>query len=119
MSGIGLELLGQVFERLDARFEFLIGDRVLECGVAFLHRGMKGRVFFEELKRRNVYKVAIGYAAIGWLLIQVGSTLCSTFEAPGWIMKAFATIVIAGFPFALIIAWAFEMTPQGMKRTAD
>jgi TolB-like protein len=75
--------------------------------------------FFAELKRRNVYKVAIAYAVVAWLLIQVGSILFPTFEAPGWVMKVFVTIVAAGFPIALVIAWAFEMTPEGMKRTEN
>jgi TolB-like protein/Tfp pilus assembly protein PilF len=75
--------------------------------------------FFAELKRRNVYKVAIAYAVIAWLLIQAGSILFPTFEAPGWVMKVFVTIVAAGFPIALVIAWAFEMTPDGMKRTEN
>jgi TolB-like protein/Tfp pilus assembly protein PilF len=73
--------------------------------------------FFGELKRRNVYKVAIAYAVIAWLLVQAGSILFPTFEAPGWVMKAFVTVIAAGFPVALAIAWAFEMTPQGMQRT--
>jgi len=75
--------------------------------------------FFAELKRRNVYKVAIAYAVIAWLLIQAGSILFPTFEAPAWVMKVFVTVVAAGFPIALVIAWAFEMTPQGMKRTEN
>lgn len=75
--------------------------------------------FLAELKRRNVYKVAIACAVIAWLLIQSGSILFPTFEAPGWVMKVFVTVIAAGFVLALIIAWAFEMTPQGMKRTAD
>jgi TolB-like protein/Flp pilus assembly protein TadD len=80
---------------------------------------MNPRNFFAELKRRNVYKVAVAYAVIAWLLIQAGSILFPTFEAPGWVMKVFVTIVAAGFPIALVIAWAFEMTPEGMKRTAN
>jgi TolB-like protein len=75
--------------------------------------------FFAELKRRNVYKVAVAYAVIGWLLIQACSILFPTFEAPGWVMKVFVTVIVAGFPIALIIAWAFEMTPEGMKRTEN
>jgi len=78
---------------------------------------MKSRKFFAELKRRNVYKVAVAYAVITWLLIQAGSVLFPTFEAPGWVMKVFVTVIAAGFPIALVIAWAFEMTPEGMKRT--
>src|SRR5256885_14164447 len=75
--------------------------------------------FFSELKRRNVYKVAVAYAVIAWLLIQAASILFPTFEAPVWVMKVFVVILAAGFVVALVIAWAFEMTPQGMKRTAD
>lgn len=73
--------------------------------------------FLAELKRRNVYKVAVAYAVIAWLLIQAGSILFPTFEAPSWVMKVLVTLIAAGFVIALIIAWAFEMTPQGMKRT--
>src|SRR3954449_5910038 len=75
--------------------------------------------FFAELKRRNVYKVAVAYAVVAWLLIQAGSILFPTFEAPTWVMKVFVTVVAAGFPIALVIAWAFEMTPAGMKRTEN
>ena len=80
---------------------------------------MKAKNFFAELKRRNVYKVAVAYAVIAWLLIQAGSILFPTFEAPGWVMKVFVVIIAAGFPIALVIAWAFEMTPEGMKRTEN
>src|SRR5688572_4387448 len=77
------------------------------------------REFFAELKRRNVYKVAVAYAVIAWLLIQAGSILFPTFEAPEWVMKVFVTLIAAGFVIALIIAWAFEMTPQGLKPTGE
>jgi TolB-like protein/lipoprotein NlpI len=75
--------------------------------------------FFSELKRRNVYKVAVAYAVVSWLLIQAASILLPTFEAPSWVMKAFVVILVLGFVLALVISWAFEMTPEGMKRTAD
>src|SRR5438552_2482065 len=78
---------------------------------------MKIANFFAELKRRNVYKVAVAYAVVAWLLIQAASILFPTFEAPGWMMKVFVAIVAAGFPIALILAWAFELTPEGLKRT--
>ena len=78
---------------------------------------MKIDNFFAELKRRNVYKVAVAYAVIAWLLIQAGSILFPTFEAPSWVMKVFVAAIAAGFPIALVLAWAFEMTPEGMKRT--
>ena len=80
---------------------------------------MKSTNFFAELKRRNVYKVAVAYAVIAWLLVQAASILFPTFEAPPWVMKVFVVIVAAGFVIALIIAWAFEMTPEGIKRTED
>src|SRR4029077_17065144 len=73
--------------------------------------------FFAELKRRNVYKVAVAYVVVAWLLIQAASILFPTFEAPGWVMKVFVAVVAAGFPIALILAWAFELTPEGLKRT--
>jgi len=78
---------------------------------------MKIANFFAELKRRNVYKVAVAYAVVAWLLIQAASILFPTFEAPGWVMKVFIAVVAAGFPIALILAWAFELTPAGLKRT--
>src|ERR1043166_5707157 len=72
--------------------------------------------FFAELKRRNVYKVAIAYAIVAWLLIQAGSILFPTFEAPPWVMKVFVALIVLGFPIAIILAWAFELTPEGIKR---
>src|SRR5438045_8401856 len=75
--------------------------------------------FFSELKRRNVYKVAVAYAVVGWLVIQIASTILPTFHAPEWVVQALIVIVALGFPIALVIAWAFEMTPEGMKRTED
>jgi TolB-like protein/cytochrome c-type biogenesis protein CcmH/NrfG len=80
---------------------------------------MDPRNFFAELKRRNVYKVAVAYAVIAWLLIQAASILFPTFEAPAWVMKVFVTMVFLGFPVALILAWAFELTPEGIKRTEE
>src|SRR5947208_2900666 len=78
---------------------------------------MKIANFFAELKRRNVYRVAVAYAVVAWLLIQAASILFPTFETPGWVMKVFVAVVVAGFPIALILAWAFELTPEGLKRT--
>src|SRR5947199_2480436 len=75
--------------------------------------------FFAELKRRNVYKVAVAYAVVSWLLIQAASILLPTFEAPNWMMKALVVFLALGFVVAVMISWAFEMTPEGMKRTAD
>ena len=75
--------------------------------------------FFAELKRRNVYKVAVAYAIVAWLLIQAASILFPTFEAPSWVMKVFVAAVVLGFPIAVILAWAFELTPEGIKHTED
>jgi H+/Cl- antiporter ClcA len=75
--------------------------------------------FFAELKRRNVYKVAVAYAVVAWLLVQAASIILPTFEAPSWVMKAFIVFLVLGFVLAVFISWAFEMTPEGMKRTAD
>ena len=75
--------------------------------------------FFAELKRRNVYKIAAAYAVVAWLLIQAASILFPTYEAPAWVMKVFIAVIAAGFPIALVIAWAFELTPEGLKRTDD
>ncbi|MCH7509404.1 MAG: tetratricopeptide repeat protein [Proteobacteria bacterium] len=75
--------------------------------------------FIRELKRRNVFRVAIAYGAVGWLLVEVASVLFPTFEAPAWVMKVFATLIILGFPLALFLAWAFELTPDGLKKEKD
>lgn len=80
---------------------------------------MSGQNFFSELKRRNVYKVAVAYVVTAWLVIQAASILLPTFEAPSWMMKVLVTLIGAGFIIALVISWAFEMTPQGMKRTEE
>ena len=75
--------------------------------------------FFAELKRRNVYKVAVAYAVVAWLLIQAASILFPTFEAPAWIMKVFVAVIVLGFPIALIFSWAFEITPEGIKLESE
>jgi TolB-like protein len=75
--------------------------------------------FFAELRRRNVYKVAVAYAVISWLLIQAASILLPTFEAPPWVMKVLVVLLGLGFVIAVFISWAFEMTPEGMKRTSE
>ena len=80
---------------------------------------MNSRNLFAELKRRNVYKVAAAYAVVGWLVIQVSSTVLPTFHAPEWVAQTLMILVALGFPIALVIAWAFELTPQGLKRTED
>jgi TolB-like protein/Tfp pilus assembly protein PilF len=73
--------------------------------------------FLAELKRRKVYRVAVAYAIVAWLLIQATSILFPTFEAPPWVMKVCVTAVILGFPVTLILAWAFDLTPEGVSRS--
>src|SRR5437667_2761162 len=80
---------------------------------------MSNRNFFSELKRRNVYKVAITYAVVAWLLVQAASILLPTFEAPTWVMKAFVVFLAFGFVISVMISWAFEATPEGLKRTEN
>jgi serine/threonine-protein kinase len=80
---------------------------------------MKIENFFSELKRRNVYKVAVAYAVVAWLLIQAASILFPTFDAPAWVMKVFVIIIVLCFPVALVSSWAFEITPEGIKRESD
>src|SRR6266849_756148 len=78
---------------------------------------MNPRSFFAELKRRNVYKVAIAYSVVAWLLIQVATQVFPFLEIPNWVIRLVIMLIIIGFPIALIIAWAFEATPEGIKRT--
>ena len=80
---------------------------------------MNPKNFFAELKQRNVYKVAITYCVVAWLLLQAASILFPIFEAPSWTTKVFVAVLALGFPMALIIAWAFELTPEGIKRTEE
>jgi TolB-like protein/Tfp pilus assembly protein PilF len=77
------------------------------------------RNFFSELKRRNVYKVAVAYAVVGWLVMQVAATIVPALHLPDSFTSAVVVVTLLGFPIALVIAWAFEMTPEGMKRTED
>ena len=73
--------------------------------------------FFAELKRRNVYKVAVAYAVVGWLLIQIATTTFPVLQIPTWAMRLVVVLVLLGFPIALVLAWAYEMTPEGIQRT--
>ncbi len=75
--------------------------------------------FFEELRRRNVFRVAVAYIIVAWLLLQVGDTLGPALHLPEWFQSGVAFVVILGFPIAIIFAWAFEMTPEGVKRERD
>jgi len=75
--------------------------------------------FFAELRRRNVYKVAIAYGVVAWLLMQVASQIFPFFEIPNWAVRLVVLLLVIGFPVAVILAWAFELTPEGIKRTED
>src|SRR5205814_8438542 len=80
---------------------------------------MKIDNFFAELKRRNVYKVAVAYAVAGWALAQGIAQVFPVFEVPNWIIRFIVVLIVIGFPVALVLAWAFELTPEGLKRTED
>ncbi|HEY5775224.1 MAG TPA: hypothetical protein VIS57_03990, partial [Xanthomonadales bacterium] len=75
--------------------------------------------FLSELKRRNVTRVAIAYLVLSWLMAQVAEMLLETFGAPPWVFKTLLALFVIGFPFALFFAWAFEMTPDGLKKEKD
>jgi hypothetical protein len=72
-----------------------------------------------ELKRRNVFRVGVAYAIVGWLLVEVASVILPALHLPDWALTLLVVFVVAGFPLALILAWAFEMTPEGLKREAE
>ena len=78
---------------------------------------MNPKGFFGELRRRNVYKVAVAYAIVGWLLVQIATQVFPFLEIPNWVVRLVIALVAIGFPIALVIAWAFEITPQGIERT--
>ena len=80
---------------------------------------MNLRSFFAELRRRHVYRVAIAYGVVAWLLIQVATQVFPFFEVSNFVVRVVVAASVLGFPVALIIAWAFEMTPEGLKRADD
>src|SRR5246500_5461615 len=79
---------------------------------------MKIDNFFAELKRRNVYKVAVAYIVAGWALSQGIAQVFPVFDVPNWIIRLIVLLIIIGLPIALVLAWSFELTPEGIKRTA-
>lgn len=81
------------------------------------NRKVNPKTFFGELKRRNVYKVAIAYGVVAWLLMQVATQVFPFLEIPNWAIRLVIMLIVIGFPIALVIAWAFELTPEGLKRT--
>jgi len=74
---------------------------------------------FSELRRRNVFRVALTYAVVAWLLLEIASVLLPLVDAPEWIITVFVVVLALGFAVAMFISWAFEMTPEGLKRTED
>src|ERR1700694_4669938 len=90
-----------------------IPDRVAKS------KSMDPKNFFGELKRRNVYKVAVAYAVVSWLLIQIATQVFPFFEIPNWAVRLVMLLLILGFPVALVLSWAFEITPEGIKRAED
>src|SRR4030088_3207804 len=80
---------------------------------------MDWRRFLGELQRRNVYRVAVTYAVVSWVLIQIATQVFPFFEIPNWAVRLVVLLLVLGFPVALILAWAFELTPEGIKRTED
>ena len=80
---------------------------------------MDAKKFFAELKRRKVYRVAIAYAVLSWLLIQIATQVFPFFEIPTWAVRLVIVLLVLGFPVALLFAWAFDLTPEGIKRTDD
>src|SRR6266849_3727520 len=78
---------------------------------------MSGRNFFAELKRRNVYKVAVAYVIAGWALSQGIAQVFPVFDVPNWVIRLIVLLIIIGLPIALGLAWSFELTPEGIKRT--
>ena len=75
--------------------------------------------FFSELRRRNVFRVALTYAVVAWLLLEIAAVFVPILDAPEWIITAFLVVLALGFVLAMFISWSFEMTPEGLKRTED
>src|SRR5246127_186106 len=95
------------------RFPLFSGsNRAVRCE----YRMNRGNIF-TELKRRNVYKVAIAYIVAGWALAQGIAQVFPVFDVPNWVIRSIVVLIILGLPIALILAWMFELTPQGIKRT--
>ena len=80
---------------------------------------MNFKKFFAELQRRNVYRVAVAYGVVSWLLIQIATQTFPVFDIPNWGSRLVIVVLILGFPIALVLAWAYEITPEGIKATED
>ena len=75
--------------------------------------------FIDELKRRNVFKVGVAYVIVAWLLLQLADVVLNNIDAPTWVFQAILLVLVIGFPLALFFAWAFELTPEGLKKEKD
>jgi hypothetical protein len=80
---------------------------------------VKTNSFFRELKQRKVYRIAMGYAVVAWLAVQISATIMPAYHAPEWILPIFITAVALGFPVALVLAWAFELKGGAIEKTPD
>src|ERR687887_596813 len=80
---------------------------------------VKATNFFAELQRRNVYRVAVAYGVVGWLLVQIATQVFPFFEIPNWATRLVVVVLLLGFPVALIFGWIYELTPEGIKRTDE
>ena len=74
---------------------------------------------FQEMKRRNVVRVGVAYIVVGWVVVQIAQVLFEAFGTPDWVIKTVIVLIGIGFPFALLFAWAFELTPEGLKKTRE
>jgi TolB-like protein/tetratricopeptide (TPR) repeat protein len=109
---VGVEFAGE--QRVGNSSEPIDVYQVVEPGVE------KGHVpIWTELRRRNVFRVSVAYAVVAWLLIQVADVVLPTFDAPQWIMQGFISLSILGFPVVVVLAWVYELTPMGLKRSDD
>ena len=80
---------------------------------------MNLKKFLAELKRRNVYRVAVAYGVVSWLVVQIATQVFPFFDIPNWVVRMVVVVLTLGFPIAAILAWAFELTPEGIKRAED
>jgi hypothetical protein len=112
--GTSTSTTGPTVSLITFRYPFLALQRAMWHNT----RSMSQSTLFSELKRRNVYKVVVAYAVIAWLLIQIAVTFLPL-EAPAWLLTAFVVFLTLGFFLIVYISWAFEATPDGLKRTAN
>jgi hypothetical protein len=110
-------MVGETFTASEVSRNIEILPIYEKIGIVSLGAGMND--FFAELKRRNVYKVAIACAVGGWALAQGIAQVFPVFDVPNWIIRLIVLLIIIGLPVALALAWTFELTPHGIKRTAD